>query len=82
MRIENVKEKIILTEKEVQILCSAKDIIDDIYNETQNDDIIGYTENILDNLNSLLEPGEYDTFEIVQEKHNKNGSVTLVTIEF
>ena len=82
MRIENVKEKIILTEKEATILCTARNIIDDIYDETQNDDIIGYTENILDNLNSLLEPGKYDTFEIVQEKQNKNGSVTLVTIEF
>ena len=58
MRIENVKERVILTEKEVQILCSAKDIIDNIYDETQNDDIIGYTENILDNLNDLLEPRE------------------------
>lgn len=82
MRIENVKERVILTEKEVQILCSAKDIIDDIYNETQNDDIIKYTNDILENLDSLLEPDEYDSFEVVQEKQTKNGSVTLVTIKF
>ena len=82
MKIENVKEKIILTEKEATILCSARDIINDIYDETQNDDIIGYTENILDNLNDLLEPRDYYSFEIVQEKQNKNGNVTLVTIEF
>ena len=82
MRIDNGKDKIILTEKEATILCKARDIINDIYDETQNDDIIGYTENILDNLNSLLEPGKYDSFEIVQEKQNKNGNVTLVTIEF
>ena len=82
MQIENVKERVILTEKEVQILCSAKDIIDDIYNETQNDDIIKYTNDILDNLDSLLEPDENDSFEIVQEEHTKNGSVTLVTIKF
>lgn len=82
MKIENVKERVILTEKEVQILCSAKDIIDDIYNETQNDDIIKYTNDILENLDSLLEPDEYDSFEVVQEKQTKNGSVTLVTIKF
>lgn len=82
MRIENKKERVILTEKEVQILCSAKDIINDIYDESQNDDIIGYTENIIDNLNDLLEPRDYESFEIVQEEHTKNGSVTLVKIEF
>lgn len=82
MKIENVKERVILTEKEAQILFLAKDIIDNIYNETQNDDIITYTEGILDNLNDLLEPREYDSFEVVQEKHTKNGSVTLVAIEF
>ena len=82
MRIENEKEKIILTEKEAQILCSARDIIDNIYDETQNDDIIGYTENILDNLNDLFEPREYDSFEVVQEEHTKNGNVTLIRIEF
>lgn len=82
MRIENGKEKIILTEKEVQILFLAKDIIDNIYNETQNDDIITYTEDILDNLESLLETNKNDSFEIVQEKHTKNGNVTLVAIEF
>lgn len=82
MRIGNVKERVILTEKEVQILFLAKDIIDNIYDETQNDDIITYTEDILDNLDSLLEPDENDSFEIVQEKHTKNGNVTLVAIEF
>ena len=56
MRIENEKEKIILTEKEATILCTARNIINDIYDESQNDDIIGYTENIIDNLNDLLEP--------------------------
>ena len=82
MKIENVKERVILTEKEVQILFLAKDIIDNIYNETQNDDIITYTEDILNNLNDFLEPRDYDSFEVVQEKQNKNGNVTLVTIEF
>ena len=82
MRIENEKEKIILTEKEAQILFLAKDIIDNIYTDTQNDDIITYVEYILENLDNLLEPREHKSFEVVQEKHTKNGSVTLVAIEF
>lgn len=82
MRIENGKERVILTEKEVQILFLAKNIIDNIYNETQNDDIITYTEDILDNLDNLLESNKNNSFEIVQEKQTKNGSVTLVAIEF
>ena len=82
MRIENGKERVILTEKEVQILCSAKDIIDDIYNETQNDDIITYTEDILNNLDSLINSDENDSFEVVQEKRTKSGNVTFITIYF
>ena len=82
MKIENAKERVILTEKEVQILFLAKDIIDNIYNETQNDDVITYTEDILDNFDNLFEPNKNNSFEIVQEKQNKNGNVTLVAIEF
>ena len=82
MRIENGKEKIILTEKEATILCTARNIIADIYDKSVNDDILEYTNNIVDDLDNLLEPKEYDSFEVVQEKQNKNGNVTLVTIEF
>lgn len=82
MRIENGKEKIILTEKEATILCTARNIITDIYDQSENDDVSEYTSNIVDNLDNLLEPSEYDSFKIVQEKHTKNGSVTLVAIEF
>ena len=82
MKIENVKDKIILTEKEVTILCTARNILADIYNQTINDEILEYANNIVDDLDSLLEPDEYDSFEVVQEKHNKNGNVTLVRIEF
>lgn len=82
MRIENGKEKIILTEKEATILCTARNIIADIYDQSVNDDVLRYTEDIADNLDALLEPSAYDSFEIAQEKHTKNGSVTLVAIEF
>ena len=82
MKIENAKERVILTEKEIQILFLAKDIIDNIYNETQNDDVITYTEDILDNFDNLFEPNKNNSFETVQEKQNKNGNVTLVAIEF
>ena len=75
-------EKIILTGKEAAILCKARDIVNDIYDESQNDDIITYTENIIDNLNDLLEPDVNDSFEIAEEKHTQNGGVTLVAIEF
>lgn len=82
MRIEHEKEKIILTEKEATILCNARGIIADIYDQAENDDIIEYTDNIVDNLDNLLEPSEYNSFEVVQEKHNNNGSVTLIAIQF
>lgn len=82
MRIENGKEKIILTEDEAQTLCKTRNIIADIYDQAQNDDIIEYTDNIVDNLDNLLEPSEYNSFEVVQEKHNKNGNVTLIAIQF
>ena len=82
MKIENAKDKIILTEKEATILCTARSIIADIYDQTINDEILEYANNIVDDLDSLLEPNEYDSFEVVQEKQNKNGSVTLIAIEF
>ena len=52
------------------------------YNADDIDEILEYANNIVDDLDSLLEPNEYDSFEVVQEKHNKNGNVTLVRIEF
>lgn len=82
MRIENGKEKIILTEKEATILCTARNIIADIYDKSVNDDILEYSNNIVDDLDNLLEPKDYDSFEVVQEKQNKNGNVTFVAIEF
>ena len=82
MKIENKKEQIILTEKEVQILCIARNIIADIYDQAENDDVLRYTEDIVDNLDTLLKPDKYDSFEVVQEKQTKNGNVTLVAIEF
>ena len=82
MRIENGKEKIILTEKEAIILSTARNIIADIYDQASNDDILEYANNIVDDLDNLLSTNEYDSFEVVQEKHTKNGNVTLVTIEF
>lgn len=82
MRIENGKEKIILTEKEATILCTARNIIADIYDQSVNDDILEYANSIVDDLDNLLSTNEYDSFEVVQEKQTKNGSVTLVTIKF
>lgn len=82
MRIENGKEKIILTEKEATILCTARNIIADIYDKSVNDDILEYANSIVDDLDNLLSTNEYDSFEVVQEKQTKNGNVTLVTIEF
>ena len=82
MKIENGKDKIILTEKEATILCTARNIIADIYDKSVNNDILEYANNIVDDLDNLLEPNDYDSFEVVQEKHSKNGNVTLVAIEF
>lgn len=82
MRIENGKEKIILTEKEATILCAARNIIADIYDQSVNDDILEYANSIVDDLDNLLSTNEYDSFEVVQEKQTKNGGVTLVTIKF
>lgn len=82
MRIENKKERVILTEKEVTILCTARNIIADIYGQTRNDDLVEYANNIVDDLYNLLSTNEYDSFEVVQEKKTKNGSVTLTKIEF
>ena len=82
MKIENGKERVILTEKEATLLCIARNIIADIYDQATNDDILEYANNIVDDLDNLLSTNEYDSFEVVQEKHNKNGNVTLVRIEF
>ena len=82
MRIENGKDKIILTAKEATILCTARNIIADIYDKSVNDDVLEYANNIVDDLGNLLEPNDYDSFEIVQEKQNKNGSIILARIEF
>lgn len=81
MRIENAKERIILTEGEAKILRIAKDIITNIYEETANDDVTEYTENILDNLDNLF-IAQNDSREIVEEKKAKNGRMTFVTIQF
>lgn len=81
MRIENAKERIILTEGETKILRIAKDIITNIYEETANDDVTEYTENILDNLDNLF-IAQNDSREIVEEKKAKNGRMTFVTIQF
>ena len=82
MRIENGKDKIILTAKEATILCTARNIIADIYDQAENSDILEYADNIVDDLDNLLSTNEYDSFEVVQEKQNKNGSIILARIEF
>lgn len=82
MRIENEKEKIILTEKEASILCTARNIIADIYDQSVNDDILEYANNIVDSFDCLLNIDEYNSFDVVQEKHTKNSNVTFIAIQF
>ncbi len=82
MIIANAKEKIILTEKEADILISAYDILTDIHDESGT--VAGsHAEIAIDAISDLIYEGEQDNSEytIGYEKLNKQKQMVFVELE-
>ena len=61
MKIIKSKERLVLTQSEKAILSKAFSILDDIYDECENDgDLEAYVETSKDNINDILEIAEVE----------------------
>lgn len=62
MRIENAKERIFLTEEETAVLQRANEILEDMYNISDNDELCSLLTDIVDGFDILWKTT--DEFEV------------------